>query len=583
MGYKDDDSQNKKRYAIIGVSSMLLVAMVVAVTVGVNLNQDETSDPATGNKSHEISSSMKAIKAICQPTDYKQECVASLKATGNNSSDPKELVQAGFKAAMKLIQAAANKSVALNQLEKDPRASKALAGCKELMDFAIDELKYSMNKLGEFDISKLDEMLIDIRIWLSATITYQETCLDGFANTTGNAAEKMKKALKTSMKLSSNGLAMVSQISSMLSELQIPGISRRRLLEIPVLGHDDYPDWANPGMRRLLAAGSKVKPNVVVAKDGSGQFKTIQEAIDQVPKRKNNATYVIHIKAGVYQEYVLVKKTLTHLMLIGDGPKKTIITGNKNFIDGTPTFKTATVAVTAEHFMARDIGFENTAGPQKHQAVALRVQADKAVFYNCEMHGYQDTLYVHTMRQFYRDCTVSGTIDFIFGDAAAIFQSCTFLVRKPLPNQQCIVTAHGRKERRQPSALIIQNCSFKPHADLVPVQKQFRSFLGRPWKEYSRTIIMESYIGDLIQPEGWLPWAGDWGLRTCFYTEYNNYGPGSDKSKRVKWRGIKNITPQHAVDFTPGRFLKGDRWIKPTGVPYVSGLTRTGGAGAAAH
>lgn len=171
--------------------------------------------------------------------------------------------------------------------------------------------------------------------------------MDGFANTTGNAAEKMKKALKTSMKLSSNGLAMVSQISSMLSELQIPGISRRRLLEIPVLGHDDYPDWANPGMRRLLAAGSKVKPNVVVAKDGSGQFKTIQEAIDQVPKRKNNATYVIHIKAGVYQEYVLVKKTLTHLMLIGDGPKKTIITGNKNFIDGTPTFKTATVGKCA--------------------------------------------------------------------------------------------------------------------------------------------------------------------------------------------------------------------------------------------
>lgn len=173
MGYGDDDSQNKKRYAIIGVSSMLLVAMVVAVTVGVNLNQNETSDPATGNKSHEISSSVKAIKAICQPTDYQKECVASLKSAGNNSSDPKELVQAGFKAAVKLIQAAANKSVTLQEIEKDPRASKALDACKELMDFAVDELKYSINKLGEFDISNLDEMLIDIKIWLSATITYQ--------------------------------------------------------------------------------------------------------------------------------------------------------------------------------------------------------------------------------------------------------------------------------------------------------------------------------------------------------------------------------------------------------------------------
>lgn len=408
--------------------------------------------------------------------------------------------------------------------------------------------------------------------------------MDGFENTTGNAAEKMKKALKTSMRVSSNGLAMVTQISSMLTDLQIPGINRRRLLDIPVLGHDDYPDWANPGMRRLLAA--KGKPNIVVAKDGSGQYKTIQEALNRVPKRKNNQTFVIHIKQGVYKEYLTINKTLTHLMLIGDGPKKTIISGNKNFIDGTPTFKTATVAVTAEHFMARDIGFENTAGPEKHQAVALRVQADKAVFYNCEMHGYQDTLYVHTMRQFYRDCVVSGTIDFVFGDAAAVFQGCTFLVRKPLPNQQCIVTAHGRKERRQPSALIIQNSSFKPDTDLVPVKKQFRSYLGRPWKEYSRTIIMESFIDDLIQPEGWLPWAGDWGLKTCFYTEFNCYGPGSDKSKRVKWRGIKTITPKHALDFTVGRFILGDRWIKPTGVPYVSGMTKAGGAatkGAAAH
>lgn len=173
MSYRDDDAQNKKRYAIIGVSSMLLVAMVVAVTVGVNLNQDETTDPATGNKSHEISSSVKLIKDICQPTDYKQECVESLKSAG--TSDPKELVQAGFKAAVKLIQAAANKSITLKEIEKDPRASKALAGCKELMDFAIEELKWSIKRLGEFDITKLDEMLIDIKIWLSATITYQVT------------------------------------------------------------------------------------------------------------------------------------------------------------------------------------------------------------------------------------------------------------------------------------------------------------------------------------------------------------------------------------------------------------------------
>lgn len=234
--------------------------------------------------------------------------------------------------------------------------------------------------------------------------------------------------------------------------------------------------------------------------------------------------------------------------------------------------------ITAEDFIARDIGIENTAGPEKHQAVALRVQADKVIFYNCAMHAYQDTLYVHTMRQFYRDCVVSGTIDFVFGDAAAVFQGCTFLVRKPLPNQQCIVTAHGRKERRQPSALIIQKCTIKADKDLEPVKKQYRSFLGRPWKEYSRTLIMDSYIDNVIDPQGWLPWNGDWGLKTCFYSEVNNNGPGSDKSKRVKWRGIKNITPQHAASYTAGRFLLGDRWIKPTGIPYISGMVSGGAA-----
>lgn len=188
------------------------------------------------------------------------------------------------------------------------------------------------------------------------------------------------------------------------------------------------------------------------------------------------------------------------------------------------------------------------------------------------MDGYQDTLYTHTKRQFYRDCTISGTIDFIFGDAAVIFQNCTFVVRKPLDNQQCIVTAQGRKERRQPSAIIIQNSTFTADPEYYPYRNELKSYLGRPWKEFSRTIIMESYIEDLIQPSGWLPWAGDFALRTCFYTEFRNRGPGAKTHDRVKWRGIKTIKPSHAIDFAPGRFLSGDRWIPSTGVPYNSGL-----------
>ncbi|EXB56090.1 Putative pectinesterase/pectinesterase inhibitor 28 [Morus notabilis] len=574
-----DDGEKRKRYAVIGISSVLLVAMVIAVTVGVSLNNGQSS-PASSNKdgSHEVSASMKAIKSICQPTDYKEECINSLSSESGNTTDPKKLIQAGFKVAMKYLSEAAKKSVVLQDLEKDPRASKALGHCKQLMENSIDDLKHSVDKLGEFDISKFDQMLMDLKIWLSATVTYQETCLDGFQNTTGEAAEKMKKALKTSMRLSSNGLTMVSEISSVFSDLQLSSMGRRLFSdeeesELPVLGHSDEAEWFGGGVRRLMAVHpTKVKPNIVVAKDGSGKYTTINEALKDIPRRSEN-TFVIYIKEGVYKEYVTIERNMTNLLIIGDGANKTRITGDKNFIDGFPTSLTATVVVLGDHFRARDIGFENTAGAHKHQAVALRVNADEAIFYRCAMDGYQDTLYTHAKRQFYRDCNVSGTIDFVFGDAAAVFQNCRFIVRRPMDNQQCIVTAQGRKERRQPSAIIIQNGTFVADPDYYPVRFELPAYLGRPWKEFSRTIIMESFIDDLIQPRGWLPWAGDFGLRTCFYTEFGNRGPGAvEPSRRAKWKGVKNITAKHARDFTPGSFFKGDWWIKRTGIPYVSGM-----------
>ncbi|KAL2491979.1 putative pectinesterase/pectinesterase inhibitor 13 [Abeliophyllum distichum] len=126
--------------------------------------------------------------------------------------------------------------------------------------------------------------------------------------------------------------------------------------------------------------------------------------------------------------------------MYGEGSQKSIITDSKNFVDGVPTFQTATFAALGEGFMAQSLGFRNTAGPEKHQPVALRVQADRSVFLHCRMEGYQDTLYSQTHRQFYRSCYITGTVDFIFGDAAAIFQNCMIYVRKPMDNQQNIVT-----------------------------------------------------------------------------------------------------------------------------------------------
>lgn len=218
------------------------------------------------------------------------------------------------------------------------------------------------------------------------------------------------------------------------------------------------------------------------------------------------------------------------------------------------------------------MGFENSAGAEKHQAVALRVSGDMAVFYNCQMDGYQDTLYAHTYRQLYRECVISGTIDFIFGDSAVVFQNCKLVVRKPMENQQCIVTAQGRKDIRQPTGIIVQNCSLVADPAYYPVRSTLKSFLGRPWKEYSRTIIMESFIDDLIAPEGWLPWDKDFALKTLLYAEFNNRGPGSSKAHRLKWEGVKELPGKRVKRFTADKFVEGKKWIPDTKVPYDGGF-----------
>ncbi|KAF8038849.1 hypothetical protein BT93_B1411 [Corymbia citriodora subsp. variegata] len=566
----------KKKVAIVAVSSLILVVAAVAVIAGVTRSSGGSDGAGSGTK--EVSASTKAIQAMCQPTDYKESCVKSLETAGPNVTDPKELIKAGFNVAMKKISEAAEKSVALKQLASDPRTSQALENCKELMEYAIDDLQSSFDKLGNLDMSKVDDFLADLKTWLSASITYQETCLDGFENTTGDASEKMRKALNATGELTSNGLAMVTGISSVLTNLNLDFLNKgnRRLLqdsEVQVLGHGEFPLWMDPVRRRLLQAkvGIDLKPDLTVAKDGTGKYKTITDALKAIPLSSNETT-VLYVKQGVYREQIIFTKKMWRVALIGDGPTKTRIIYNSNYVDGVSTFQTATVAVLGEQFFAKDIGFENDAGAIKHQAVALRVQSDFSVFYNCHMDGYQDTLYTHAHRQFYRDCTISGTIDFIFGDASAIFQNCQMLVRRPLENQQCIVTAQGRKDRRQPSAIVLQNCTITADKSYLPVKAEVRSFLGRPWKQYSRTIIMQSFIDDIIQPEGWLPWMGDFGLKTCFYSEFGNRGPGAITTGRVKWKGIKTITAAHATDFSVGTFLRGSAWIPKFGIPFTAGM-----------
>lgn len=318
-----------KKITVLSMSSVVLVAVVVAVAIGVN--KGGGGDGGDGK----ISTASKSVKAMCQPCDYKQTCVESLSSA--NSTEPKELIKAGFEVGIKNIKDVIANSTTLQEAAKDPRTSQAYGLCKDLLNTAIDDLHRSFDKVTKFEPSKMDDYVADLKTWLTGVGTYQDTCIDAFQNTSGDAGEKMKKLLKTSSEISSNALAMVSELTSMLSQLDIPGLGQnkeRRLLSI------DYPEWVDHPQRRLLQ--SDPKPNAVVAQDGSGQFKTVNDAIKSVPQ-KNTAPFVIQIKAGVYNEYVEVPRHVDNVVFIGEGATKTKITGNKNFIDGTNTYATSTV------------------------------------------------------------------------------------------------------------------------------------------------------------------------------------------------------------------------------------------------
>ncbi|CAI0467240.1 unnamed protein product [Linum tenue] len=589
-----DDGDQKKKIAIMGVSSILLVAMVVAVAVGVNNNpkdSDSGGDKGTST-SNQISTTSKEVKALCAPSVYKETCETSLSKSVENATDPKKIVQVGFEIAVESLKDAMKNSTTIKEVAQDPKAKRAVEICEDLIETAIDDLRRSLDELDNFDPSKAYIHIDNLKTWLEATITYQEVCRDEFGNTTGTSGEKMREILKLSGELTSNGLAMVEGFRKILKSLDLSTINNnRRLLgtagttgasssakahgrsqlnhlALPQeTGVDlDFPSWVTPTQRRLLVGTpDTLKPDIVVAQDGSGQFKTVAQAVQSIQKN-HKVPLIMHIKAGVYNEQVTVPRWANGLMMIGDGPTKTKITGRRNFAEGTRTSDTATVVILAPGFIAKDMGFENSAGAIGHQAVAYRSQSDNSVVFNCQFDGYQDTLYPQSNRQFFRDCVISGTIDFIFGVARTVLQNCTMIVRKPLDNQQCIVTAEGRQDPNGDSAIVIMNSH---------ILDKLKAYLGRPWKEYSRTVIMHTVIDGIIAPEGWLPWQGDLGLKTLWYAEFGNTGPGSVQTGRVNWPGIKHIGPAEAANFAPGKlYVEGDDWITATSVPYTSGMNK---------
>ncbi|XP_075672714.1 putative pectinesterase/pectinesterase inhibitor 45 [Castanea sativa] len=589
MAFQDFDHISERRKAekqrklrkkiIIGAIFFLVVALLVAAAAFVvvthkswfGIGGSKPSDqPQQSQK--QVSRTAKIIKMMCNSTDYKDKCENTLnKAVKTNPdlSQPKDLLKSAISAVGDEVIKAMKTSTAFKF--NDPKEKAAFEDCKTLMQDAKEELDDSVSKISKNDLGKLISSTPDLNNWLSAVMSYQQTCIDGFPE--GKLKSDMEKTLKAVKELTSNSLAIISELASFLSTFQTLGFSRHLLAENEsnFLEKDGLPTWVPNEDRRMLKANiDKPTPNVIVAKDGSGDHKTISEALAAMPE-KHKGRYVIYVKQGVYEETVTVTKKMVNVTMYGDGSQKSIITGSKNFVDGVRTFQTATFAALGEGFIGKALGFRNTAGPEKHQAVAARVQADRAIFHNCRFEGYQDTLYAQTHRQFYRSCVIAGTVDFIFGDAAAVLQNCLIVVRKPLDNQQNIVTAQGRVDKRETTGIVLQNCRIVPDKKLTPAKSQIRSYLGRPWKEYSRTIIMESSIEDIIHPDGWLPWEGDFALKTLSYAEYNNKGPGAKVNARVKWPGHKIIRREEATKYTVGPFLQGN-WITAAGVPVHFGL-----------
>ncbi|KAG5222762.1 pectin methylesterase [Salix suchowensis] len=575
----------RKKIIIASVSSIAFFVIVGAGVFSLVSNHDISSPGNNGGspsaatqpaeKAKPISHVARVIKTVCNATTYQDTCQNTLEkgvlGKDPSSVQPKDLLKIAIKAADEEIDKVIKKASSF-KFDK-PREKAAFDDCLELIEDAKEELKNSVDCIGN-DIGKLASNAPDLSNWLSAVMSYQQTCIDGFPE--GKLKSDMEKTFKATRELTSNSLSMVSSLVSFLKNFSFSGTLNRRLLaeeqKSPSLDKDGVPGWMSHEDRRILkgADKDKPKPNVSVAKDGSGDFKTISEALAAMPA-KYEGRYVIFVKQGIYDETVTVTKKMANITMYGDGSQKTIVTGNKNFADGVQTFRTATFAVLGDGFLCKFMGFRNTAGPEKHQAVAIRVQADRAIFLNCRFEGYQDTLYAQTHRQFYRSCVITGTVDFIFGDATSVFQNCLITVRKPLENQQNIVTAQGRIDGHETTGIVLQSCRIEPDKDLVPVKNKIRSYLGRPWKEFSRTVIMDSTIGDFIHPDGWLPWQGDFGLKTLYYAEYSNKGVGAQTNARIKWPGYHIIKKEEAMKFTVENFYQGD-WISSSGSPVHLGL-----------
>lgn len=284
-----------------------------------------------------------------------------------------------------------------------------------------------------------------------------------------------------------------------------------------------YPVWE---IKYDKKAPPKDPFNVTVAKDGSGDYYSIQEAINN-SKSFPYERITIFIKNGIYKEKVKIHKWNPDISLIGESKEKTIITYNDYFgkinLGRNSTFYTQTLLVEGDNTILKNLTIENSAG-EVGQAIALTVNADEVAIINCNLLGNQDTLYTSgNGKQYYKDCYIEGTTDFIFGNATVFFDNCQIHSKK----DSYITAASTKKETT--FGYVFKNCVITADNNVTEV------YLGRPWRLYAKTVFINCNLGKHILPEGWHNWSKKDAEKTSFYAEYKNSGEGFNPDKRVKW------------------------------------------------
>ncbi|KAL6225414.1 hypothetical protein ACLB2K_004264 [Fragaria x ananassa] len=427
-------------------------------------------------------------------------------------------------------------------------------------------------KNSEYRVSRATEEMSRARIKsaraaFSAALLYQYDCWSAlkYANDTQMVNQTMSY-LDGLIGRSSNALSMMFSYDNFGNDTSLwaPPRTERDGFWERTGGSGDFSGGGGGGVPKGL------KADVTVCKEEGCECRTVQEAVDKAPENLGEGKrFVIQIKTGVYEETVRVGLAKRNLVFLGDGMGKTVITGSLNVGQpGVTTYNSATVGVLGDGFMASGLTISNTAGPDAHQAVAFRSDSDLSVIENCEFLGNQDTLYAHGNRQLYKSCKIQGNVDFIFGNSAAIFQDCNILVAprqlNPEKGENNAVTAHGRTDPAQSTGFVFQNCLINGTEEYMKLYyskpQVHKNYLGRPWKEYSRTVFLNCSMEALITPQGWMPWSGDFALKTLFYGEYGNTGTGSDLTQRVTWSS--KIPTEHVGTYSVQNFIQGDEWME---------------------